>query len=154
MRIHANHCPRCAGAGRPVLAVALLTGLLLAAAAPARSPAAPADSYAALAERVKHAVVNIATTRTVSDGRMSGLGPPGSPLEEFFERFFGDIPRPRRKASALGSGLLIDDQGLILTNNHVIEKAQAIEVVLQNQKQYDAEPPSWPAARVSVSPCP
>jgi len=101
--------------------------------------AVDAPSYADLAEKVKHSVVNISTTKIVESSPGQGFGGPNSPLEEFFNRFFGQMPRTRRKANALGSGFLIDDLGLILTNNHVVAQAAEIQVVLQNQQEFDAK---------------
>jgi serine protease Do len=72
----------------------------------------------------------------------SGFGTPFGPRspfrdffgDEFFERFFGDIPQ-----DSLGSGFIIDDEGYILTNNHVIEKADKIKVLLSDEEELDAE---------------
>jgi serine protease Do len=117
----------------------LVAAILLGIGAGAVS-AAENNSYADLAAKVKHSVVNVATTMTVEGpAGLEGLNPSNSPLEEFFNRFFGGMPRTRREANALGSGLLIDDLGLILTNNHVVEKADKISVILQNQNEFDAE---------------
>ncbi|MCX7981904.1 MAG: DegQ family serine endoprotease [Syntrophales bacterium] len=100
-------------------------------------------SFADLTEKVKPAVVNISTTRTVrSGGVFSPFG--DSPLErffgdEFFERFFGDIPRREFKQQSLGSGFIISADGYIFTNNHVVEKADKIIVKLSDGRQFDAK---------------
>ena len=93
---------------------------------------APAD-FSDLAEGLMESVVNISTTQTV-EGRermeMPEL-PPGSPFQEFFEEFFNRQQQqgPRsRKASSLGSGFVVDASGIIITNNHVIDGADEIEV--------------------------
>jgi serine protease Do len=100
-------------------------------------------SFADLAEKVKPAVVNISTTRTVkSGGVFSPFG--DSPLErffgeDFFERFFGDLPRREFKQQSLGSGFIISSDGYIFTNNHVVEKADKIIVKLSDGRQFDAK---------------
>ena len=104
-------------------------------------------SFADLAERLKPAVVNISTTKTVSSGGMGSFDSPfrGSPFEkffggdEFFRRFFGDIPERQFKQRSLGSGFIISKDGYIFTNNHVVEKADKILVKLSNGKEYVAE---------------
>jgi serine protease Do len=58
--------------------------------------------------------------------------------EDFFEKFFGDSPKREFKQRSLGSGCIIDREGYIITNNHVIEKAQTIKVKLIDGKEYDA----------------
>jgi serine protease Do len=100
-----------------------------------------------LAKRNFPAVVNISTTSTSGDsgGRRGseegGQGGPGSPFGDPFERFFGPGQLPRRsfKQKSLGSGFLIDKQGLILTNNHVVEDADEIVVKLSDGTERKAK---------------
>lgn len=111
-------------------------------------------SFADLVEKVKPAVVNISTTqKSVARGpdegrRMPGIPglpglPPGSPYEEFFKRFFGeqfgDQAPPPGEAHALGSGFIVDPDGWVVTNNHVIGEADEIEVILQDGTRLTAE---------------
>ena len=80
------------------------------------------DSFADLAERLMPSVVNISTTQTVrtTNNNFPFQFPPGSPFEDMFKEF----QRPtERKASSLGSGFIIDKDGTVITNNHVIANA-------------------------------
>ena len=99
---------------------------------------APA-SFADLAERLMPSVVNISTTQTVvtRSNPFPGLEfPPGSPFADMFKDF--GTPQTR-KASALGSGFIIDTKGIVITNNHVIQGAEDILVRVDNDKEYKAK---------------
>ncbi|HEY8194495.1 MAG TPA: Do family serine endopeptidase [Hyphomicrobium sp.] len=91
-------------------------------------------SVAPLAKRLSDAVVNIATSQTVKGPAGVPLPkvPKGAPFEDFFDDFFnkrGGVPHADRKISSLGSGFVIDGkEGLIVTNNHVIEGAEEIDI--------------------------
>ena len=97
------------------------------------------DSFADQVEKLSPAVVNISTTTVVNDGQAMDMPqfPPGSPFEEFFKNF-GDNNR-QRKAQSLGSGFIIDDDGIVVTNYHVIENAEEIRVVLADETSFTAE---------------
>lgn len=100
------------------------------------------DSFADLAEKVSPAVVNI-TTSTMVEGSTNRLPlvPEGSPFEDFFEQFrdrMEDGNRPRR-SSALGSGFIISEDGYVVTNNHVIEGADEINIELYAGKTLSAK---------------
>ncbi|MGK6316020.1 Do family serine endopeptidase [Neorhizobium sp. DT-125] len=105
------------------------------------NPAGP-GSIADLAEGLLDAVVNISTSQSVKD---QGAGPQpqiqeGSPFQEFFEDFF-DSPgnqNGNQKVSSLGSGFVIDPSGFVVTNNHVIEGADDIEVIFPNGSKLKA----------------
>ena len=80
-------------------------------------------SFADLAEKLMPSVVNISTTQTIvtKSNPLPGFElPPGSPFEDMFKDF--GTPQ-QRKASALGSGFIIDAKGIVITNNHVIQGA-------------------------------
>jgi len=117
----------------PMAGPIVLAGLAASIApSPAFAARAPVEGFADLSERLSPAVVNIRTSSNV-DGGLPTF-PPGSPLERFNE-YLGGAPRTE---SSLGSGFVIDPEGIIVTNNHVIEGADAIEVVFQDGLTLDA----------------
>jgi serine protease Do len=124
-----------------VASLAILPSLSLGREAAQGATGLP--SLTALAKELKPTVVNISTTKLVRsplDDFFRGFGDaPDFFGDEFFKRFFGDRPPREFKQKSLGSGFIIDKAGHIITNNHVIEKAEEIKVKLSNQKEYDAE---------------
>ena len=102
----------------------------------AQAKAVP-SSFADLAEKLMPSVVNISTTQTVktSTNQFPFQFPPGSPFGEMFK----DFDRPtERKASSLGSGFIIKEDGIVITNNHVIANAEDI-LIRVGDKEYNAE---------------
>ncbi|MDC3096597.1 DegQ family serine endoprotease [Alphaproteobacteria bacterium] len=97
------------------------------------------DSFASLAKALSPSVVNISTTTIIED-RKNNLPtfPPGSPFEEFFKQF-QEPNQSKRRAQSLGSGFIIDKKGYIITNNHVIDNAEKIMVILHDDKSFEAE---------------
>ena len=100
-------------------------------------------SFSPLVKQVRSAIVNISTTTVTKGPDLGGgmTGPPGFKDffgEDFFEKFFGEMPKREFKQRSLGSGFVIDREGYILTNNHVVERAQTIKVKLTDGKEYDA----------------
>jgi serine protease Do len=101
------------------------------------SKSAP-SSFADLAERLMPSVVNISTTQTVvtNTNPFPFQFPPGSPFEDMFKEF--GTPQ-ERKSSALGSGFIIDQSGIVITNNHVIQDAEDIIVRVNGDNEYNAK---------------
>ncbi|UCG43598.1 MAG: Do family serine endopeptidase [candidate division WOR-3 bacterium] len=97
-------------------------------------------SFAAVADRVIPAVVNIAAEKKVAVGRR-GAPEFGGPLEDLFREFFRDFPdMPReRQRNALGSGVIIDADGYIVTNNHVVSGFDELLVRLSDGTEIDGE---------------
>jgi serine protease Do len=96
-------------------------------------------SFADLAERLMPSVVNISTTQTVvtRSNPFPGLEfPPGSPFGDMFKEF--GTPQ-ERKSAALGSGFIIDEKGIIVTNNHVIQGAEDIIVRVNGDQEFKAK---------------
>ncbi len=101
------------------------------------------ESFADLAEKLSPSVVNISTTQIIKNRGGNGFPqfPPGHPFEDFFKDFGGrgDNNKKERKATSLGSGFVIDDDGLVVTNNHVIDGADEIFVIFQDGEKIPAE---------------
>ncbi len=101
------------------------------------SQKAPA-SFADLAEKLMPSVVNISTTTliTTQSNPFPFQFPPGSPFEDMFKEF--GTPQ-ERQSSALGSGFIIDEKGIVVTNNHVISDAENIIVRVNGDKEFKAK---------------
>jgi len=96
------------------------------------------NSFADLAEKLMPSVVNISSTQTIKTNAnpFPFQFPPGSPFEDMFKEF--NKPT-ERKATALGSGFIIDKKGIVVTNNHVIQGAEDIIVSVNGSKEYKAK---------------
>jgi Do/DeqQ family serine protease len=94
-------------------------------------------AFAEVAERVRPAVVNIATSHFLRRQRPPGVDPfSGNPtFKEYYDRYFGQMPLTERERAGVGSGVIIDPQGHILTNLHVIKGADEITVRLHTKKE-------------------
>jgi serine protease Do len=157
-----RHLSRVGRYSAPICAVAAAIVLLpaspaaVAATAAAGTPPAATttmrgpQNIADVAEQVIDAVVNVSTSQKVDPtvGDIPDL-PPGSPMEKFFQDFFkhhrgqggggDDAQDEPRRINSLGSGFIIDSSGLIVTNNHVIDGADEIHVILNDGTKLKAD---------------
>ncbi|MBI2350659.1 MAG: DegQ family serine endoprotease [Deltaproteobacteria bacterium] len=104
------------------------------------NPSALPD-FVTLAKTLRPVVVNISTTQ-VAERSEGPAGPfqEGDPRGDFWRRFFGGpIPRGPQRQKSLGSGFIIDRDGSILTNNHVVENAEKIVVRLADEREFEAK---------------
>ncbi len=113
---------------------AALAVFVLAAMPAAGQVRLPTEGYADIVERLAPAVVNIATRQRVRGVEELPRFPPGSPLERFNE----GLDEGEAQITSLGSGFIISPDGVIITNNHVIEAADAIDVILQDGATLEA----------------
>jgi serine protease Do len=95
------------------------------------------QTFVVVSERVTPAVVTISSEKVISRGNMR------QQIPEEFRRFFGDgpfnMPEGEQRSQALGSGVIVDSDGLIITNNHVVENAESIQITLSDKRKFDAE---------------
>ena len=128
--------------GAAVFAALLMLVALTLSGTQAQAQLAPAG-FADLAEKLLPSVVNISTTQTIENktGPEMPQLPPGSPFEDFFKEFFDRNQQGNRsrKATSLGSGFFIGDKGYVVTNNHVIQDADEITVILHDDTRLKAE---------------
>ena len=120
------------GQARRGVVISLAAAFLTVFAATAQAQGAP-DSFADLAERLSPAVVNISTSQVLGSERQAIPGvPEDSPLNDFFKDFMEQQGQRPQRVQSLGSGFVIDPAGVIITNNHVIDGADRIEVVFMD----------------------
>jgi serine protease Do len=117
---------------------------VVSAPPPAVPPNGAPASFASIARAAKPAVVNVSTTQTVRTEGFPRFGPqPGpfgeqDPFSQFFRHFFGQMPRSFTQRS-LGSGVIIDRDGYIVTNAHVVKNADKIVIKMENQQEFNAK---------------
>ena len=128
-----------------ILAVFAFLWTCLPAVQHAHAFSAP-ESFSELAGQAKPGVVNIRTVKTIKGGSPvfrhffgNPFGGNRNPFDEFFGPHQGDGNQRDFKQRSLGSGFIIDKDGFIVTNNHVIEDADQIKVILSDDKEFDAE---------------
>ncbi|MFH1212773.1 MAG: Do family serine endopeptidase [Candidatus Neomarinimicrobiota bacterium] len=94
------------------------------------------DAFVRIADAVNPSVVTITTEKVIKAQKQQNF--PGMPDDDLFWRFFG-MPQGEMRSKALGSGVIVDQKGYILTNNHVVEQGDKINVKLINNREYKAE---------------
>ncbi|MBL8701133.1 MAG: Do family serine endopeptidase [Alphaproteobacteria bacterium] len=121
---------------RVVALLSLLAAVVMTAGpTAAQQRATPASrqelqlSFAPVVRRVAPAVVNIYTGRTVEPRMLA---------DQLFRQFFPELGAGRRIQNSLGSGVIVDPSGLIVTNNHVIKRADEIKVILSDRREFEA----------------
>src|SRR6266550_5601741 len=118
------------------------TGKIVPVASNAAAPAVVQGlpDFASLAKKVGPSVVNVSTTQMRKAAADPSPFDNDDPMSEFWQRFFGGrMPRGPQRQTGLGSGFIIDSNGTILTNYHVVDGAQKIAVTLSDGKNYDAK---------------
>lgn len=107
-------------------------------------PMIPRD-FTKIAEDSSSAVVNISTEKTINGGGRVFRHFQRNPfrnddqMNDLLERFFGNQPQQEFKQRSLGSGFIIDQEGYIVTNNHVVENTDQVKVILKDGKEYEAK---------------
>lgn len=101
-------------------------------------------SFSQLVKKARPSVVYISTVKVMKGMRgfhhpFGGPSDPNDPFREFFDQFFGGQGPRNFKQRSLGSGIIINKEGYILTNNHVVEQSDEIRVTLANEKEFSAE---------------
>ncbi|GHF30712.1 serine protease [Kordiimonas sediminis] len=125
---------------RAAMVVTVAVSALIASHNPVAARGAP-DSFADLVEKLSPAVVNISTVTTVtpSNNRSPRL-PEGMPFGDWFDEFRDRQEEAEpRQARSLGSGFIIDAEGYVVTNNHVVAEADEITVTLFDEREFEAE---------------
>lgn len=133
-----------------VVGIAIAIGYQITTASRDSDPAMVPGNFTELAENTRPGVVNIRTVKTIKGGgqvfrhffgnpfgERSPFGE-DNPFKNFFGPFSGGDYTPDFKQQSLGSGFIIDREGYVVTNNHVIENADQIKVKLANGKEFDA----------------
>jgi serine protease Do len=93
------------------------------------------NGFTKLVKEISPSVVNISTTRSFKRDKKKGFS--GNPFFEFYEKFFGELPKHFRNRG-VGSGFVIHPQGYILTNHHVVEKADEVKVKFVDEREFTA----------------
>lgn len=126
----------------PILYGLIICLLLSGFSVPAGSQQVDLSHLPELVKELKPSVVNISTTKVIKRKPFGFRSPFGNDeqFEKFFEKFFGDeLPEREFRNKGLGSGFIISRDGYIVTNHHVISKAEEIEVIMEDGEKYEAD---------------
>ena len=93
-------------------------------------PVSLSGTFSAIAGKLEPTVVNISTTQVIDRPKGKQKRKPGDPFDDFFDRFFDNQDEGPAAERSLGSGVVVDGKGYILTNNHVVDQATKIEVTI------------------------
>jgi Do/DeqQ family serine protease len=102
-------------------------------------PSAPGVSYADLASRVSPSVVTVRSERVAKPASQEFALPDDPFFRQFFDRGFRGLPSQPRRQGGLGSGVIVSEDGYVLTNHHVVDGAQRIEVDLADRRTFSAK---------------
>jgi serine protease Do len=129
-----------------ISAALVVWGGVSAMGAPFSKPEMVPSNFSELAEKARPGVVNVRTVKTIKGGGRvfrhffgDPFGGRRGPFDEFFGPFSENEPQQEFKQRSLGSGFIMDREGYIVTNNHVIEDADEIVVRLANEKEFNAK---------------
>jgi serine protease Do len=119
--------------------ISILLFMFFLQMAPAVSAKPAPESFSGLVKEASPSVVYVSTKTTIKQKQLSPFSQ-NDPLRDFFERFYGDrMPSRNIPQTGLGTGFIIDKDGYILTNNHVVEMADEIKVTLEDETVFDAK---------------
>jgi serine protease Do len=123
--------------GKPAVAETLPVPAPVALSTSSSTP----ESFADVAQKLRPTVVNVKVVKKVKNADFSRPEIPEGPMQDFFERFFNQMPMPQtpqppRTQQGMGSGVIISSDGYVLTNNHVVEGADEVTITLADQKEY------------------
>lgn len=126
----------------PILYGLIICLFLSGFSVPARAQQVDLAYLPELVKELKPSVVNISTTKVIKRKPFGFRSPFGNDeqFEKFFEKFFGDeLPEREFRNKGLGSGFIMSRDGYIVTNHHVISKAEEIEVIMEDGEKYEAD---------------
>jgi serine protease Do len=107
-------------------------------------PVSLSGTFSAIAGKLEPTVVNISTTQVIDRPKGKQKRKPGDPFDDFFDRFFDNQDEGPAAERSLGSGVVVDAKGYILTNNHVVDQATKILATTWRKLSAPIRLPIWP----------